>query len=45
MKTNRHSAKKITITPQQRRRLKLGLSERTKVRQRQEKKRRDQYFK
>ncbi len=34
---------KITINPKQRRRLKLGLSERTKVRRRKEQERRLQY--
>ena len=36
---------KIKITPLQRKRLKLGLAERTKVRKRQEQKRREKYFK
>ena len=37
--------KKITITPQLRKRLKLGLSERMKVRRRKEQERRNQYYK
>ena len=35
---------KVKITPLQRKRLKLGLSERTKVRARQEQKRRGYYY-
>lgn len=37
--------KKIIITPQERRRLKIGLTERTKVRHRKEQKRRQYYLK
>jgi len=37
--------KKIKITPQQRKRLKMALAERTKIRRRKEEERRQQYFK
>ena len=37
--------KKITINLRQRKRLKLGLVERTKIRRRKEEERRQQYFK
>ena len=42
---NKKDTTQVIITPQLRRRLKLGLSERTKVRRRKERERREQYFK
>jgi len=45
MKKEKDETMMVTITPQELQLLKLGLKERTKVRRRQEKKRRKQYFK
>ena len=45
MKKNKDETTMIIVTPQKLQLLKLGLAERTKVRKRQEQKRREKYFK